>query len=147
MSEENVSAIRRLFAAVEQRDLASVLAAYAPDIVIREAESLPYGGTYHGREGGERHAYAYEETWAPLQAPGPRSLGVEILDAGDRAVALWRQRGRTPDGTRSIDLPVVSICQMRDGLVAELAMFPQDTAAIGRFLADASATAEGTSGA
>ena len=130
MSEENVAAIRRLFAAVEQRDLAGVLAAYAPDVVIDEAESLPYGGTYRGLDGGERHAYAYEATWAPLQEPGARSLDVEVLDAGETVVVLWRQRGQTPDGTRSIDLPAVSVYRMHDGRVAESRMFHQDTAAI-----------------
>jgi uncharacterized protein len=137
MSEENVAAIQRLFAAVEQRDLAGVLAAYAPDIVIHEAKSLPYGGTYHGLDGAERHAYAYEATWAPLQEPGARSLDAEVLDAGEHVVVLWRQRGLTPDGTRSFDAPVVSVYQMRDGLVAALRMFHQDTAAIDRFLANA----------
>lgn len=137
MSKENVAAIQRLFAAVERRDLAGVLAAYAPDIVIHEAATLPYGGTYRGLEGGERHAYAYEETWAPFQEPGTRSLAAEVLDAGEHMVVLWRQRGQTPDGTRSIDLPAVSVYRMRDGRIAEARMFQQDTAAIAQFLADA----------
>jgi ketosteroid isomerase-like protein len=44
MSQENVDAARRLFKAVEERDLAGVLATYDPDVVIREAASLLYGG-------------------------------------------------------------------------------------------------------
>ena len=137
MSTENVTAISRLFDAVERRDLDGVLTAYAPDVVIHEAESLPYGGTYHGLDGAERHAYAYEETWAPLQAPGIRSLNAEVLDAGETVVVLWRQRGQTPDGNRSIDLPAVSVYRMRDGRIAESRMFLQDTAVIARFLAPA----------
>lgn len=38
MSLENVEAVRALFRAVEECDLAGVLAAYDPEIVIREAE-------------------------------------------------------------------------------------------------------------
>src|SRR5215217_5029866 len=139
MSQENVAAIQRLFAAVEQRDLEGVLAAYTPDVVIDEAESLPYGGTYHGLDGAERHAYAYEATWAPLQEPGARSLDAEVLDAGEHVVVLWRQQGQTPDGTRSLDLPAVSVYRMRDGRIVEARMFQQDTAAIEWFLAEASA--------
>jgi ketosteroid isomerase-like protein len=56
MSEENLETVRRLFKAVEEGDLAGVLAAYDENIVIREAESLPYGGEFHGHEGGQRHA-------------------------------------------------------------------------------------------
>jgi uncharacterized protein len=136
MSKENVAAMQRLFTAVERRDLAGVLAAYAPDIVIHEAATLPYGGTYRGLEGGERHAYAYEATWAPLQEPGARSLDAEVLDAGEHVVVLWRQRGQTPDDTRSLDLPAVSVYRMRDGRIVEARMFQQDTAAITQFLAD-----------
>src|SRR5215216_2079658 len=104
MSKENVAAIQRLFGAVEQRDLEGVLAAYTPDIEIHEAESLPYGGTYHGLDGAERHAYAYEATWAPLQEPGVRALDAEMLDAGEHVIVRWRQRGRSPDGQHTIDL-------------------------------------------
>lgn len=142
MSDDNVAAIRRLFAAVERRDLAGVLAAYAPDVVIHEAASLPYGGTYHGPEGAVRHAYAYEETWTPLQEPGARSLAAEVLDAGEHVVVLWRQRGRTPDGGPAIDLPAASVYRMRDGLIVESTMFQQDTAAIGRLLAAAGAATD-----
>lgn len=44
MSQQNVEIVKRLFDAVERRDLAGVLAIYDSQIVIREAESLPYGG-------------------------------------------------------------------------------------------------------
>ena len=43
MSRENVENTRRLFQAVEDRDVAGVLAAYAPEIIIRDAESLQIG--------------------------------------------------------------------------------------------------------
>ncbi len=40
MSAENVEAIRRLFKAVEERDLAGFLAVYDPELVIRETSFL-----------------------------------------------------------------------------------------------------------
>ena len=49
MSDE-VAVVRRLFAAVEDRDLQRMLACYADDVEIHEAEVLPYGGTWRGRE-------------------------------------------------------------------------------------------------
>jgi uncharacterized protein len=48
MSQENLENVRRLFQAIEDRNVAGVLAVYAPEIVIRDAESLPYGGIYLG---------------------------------------------------------------------------------------------------
>ena len=55
MLQENIENTRRLFQAVEDRDIAGVLAAYDPEIVISDAESLPYGGRYYGLEGAKQH--------------------------------------------------------------------------------------------
>lgn len=54
MSKENVEIVERLFEAVERRDRAGVLAAYDENIVIREAESLHYGGTFQGHAWSEQ---------------------------------------------------------------------------------------------
>jgi uncharacterized protein len=40
MSQENPENVSRLFQAIEDRNVAGVLAAYDPEIVIRDAESL-----------------------------------------------------------------------------------------------------------
>lgn len=144
MPDTNVAAVRRLFAAVERRDLDGVLAAYAPDVVIQEAESLPYGGRYRGLAGAEQHAFAYEAAWAPMQPPGVRRLDPEVLVAGDRVVVLWRQRGENPHSGETFDAPAVSVYRMRDGLVADSRMFQHDAAAVARFLADRGSSAAAT---
>ena len=132
MSQENVDAARRLFKAVEERDLAGVLVVYHPDIVIREASSLPYGGVYHGLEGALRHASGYSQAWAALQQPADMATDPVFLDAGEYAVVLWRQRGSASNG-RKLDLPAVSIYKMRDGTIIESQMFHADTKAILQF--------------
>jgi uncharacterized protein len=63
MSAENIETVRRLFQAVEERDLADTLAVYDPGIVIREASFLPYGGIYHGREGAKQHGIGAAFAW------------------------------------------------------------------------------------
>ena len=133
MSQENVDVARRLFKAVEERDLAGVLAAYDPDIVIREAASLRYGGVYHGLEGALRHASRYAQAWADFQAPADMATDPVFLDAGEYVVVLWRQKGSASDG-KSLDLPAVSIYKMRDGKIIESQMFHADTKAILQFL-------------
>jgi uncharacterized protein len=132
MSQENVDAARRLFKAVEERDLAGVLAVYDPDVVIREPASLLYGGVYHGLEGALRHANGYAQAWAAVQAPADLATDPVFLDAGEYAVVLWRQRGSASDG-RKLDLPAVSIYKMRDGKIVESQMFYSDTKAILQF--------------
>lgn len=131
MSKENVEIVKRLFESVERRDQAGVLAAYDENIVIREAETLPYGGVYHGHEGANRHGEGYVGTWGAVQKPNEQKLDPTILDAGECVVVLWRQRAAK--GEKKLDLSAASVYKMRDGKIIESEMF-QDTAAILQFL-------------
>lgn len=131
MSKENVETVRRLFEAVERRDREGLLAAYDENIVIREAESLPYGGVYHGHEGALKHGLNYLGTWAGFQASAEQKLSPTFLDAGETVVVLWRQRAA--NGKRKLDLSAASVYRLRDGKIVESEMF-QDTAAVLQFL-------------
>lgn len=139
MSTENVETVRRLFRAVEERDLEGLLDSYDPDIVIHEADSLPYGGDHRGLKGARRHAYGFWHTWRFLQSSGERELGATFLDGGDCVVALFRHRAHSADGKR-VDLPVVGVYEVRGGRVVEARMFHFDTAEISEFLKRASYT-------
>jgi len=135
MSEKNMETVRRLFKAVEERDLAGLLEAYDKNIVIREAESLPYGGEFHGLEGAQRHALGALRVWGNLQPPGERTMNARFLDAGeDYVIVLWRQRGVSRDG-ENFDAPVVSVYKMGSGKIVESQMFHADTKALLQFLA------------
>jgi uncharacterized protein len=135
MSEENMETVRRLFKAVEDRDLPGVLAAYDENVVIREAESLPYGGEFHGHEGAQRHALGAFEVWENLQPQSQRMLNARFLDAGDDyVIVLWRERGVNSDGEK-FDAPVVSVYKMRGSKILESQMFHADTKALVQFLA------------
>jgi ketosteroid isomerase-like protein len=41
MTTDNVEVVRRLFRAVEERDIEPMYDIYAPDVVVQEASSLP----------------------------------------------------------------------------------------------------------
>ena len=139
LSAENVETVRRLFQAVEKRDLAGILEAYDPDIVIHEADSLPYGGDHCGLKGAKRHAHGFWRTWRFLQSPDEVQLGAAFLDGGDRVVALFRHRAHSADG-KKVDLPVVGVYEVRGGRVIEARMFHFDTVEISEFLKRASYT-------
>jgi ketosteroid isomerase-like protein len=124
---------RSMLAAVRDRDAQALLDTYAEDIVIREAETLPYGGVYHGHEGGMAHGLGYLEAWDAWQSDDDRDVEPTVLEAGDRVVAVWRQKASAPGGAR-FDAPAISLMRMRDGKAAELQMFHFDTARIADFL-------------
>jgi ketosteroid isomerase-like protein len=131
MSEENVEVVRRLFEAVERRDLAGVIASYDENIVIHEASSLPYGGAYHGNDGAQDHAVRYAQTWDHFQTAAEQKLDAEFLDAGDTVVVLWRQRAAR--GERKFDSSAASVYRLRNGKIIGAEMF-QDTDAVLQFL-------------
>jgi uncharacterized protein len=134
MSQENVELIRSLFGGVEERDLRTYLAAWHPEVVIREPGSLPYGGEYRGLEGVRRHAAGFMQTWEALQPRDERKLNAIFIDAGDHVIARWRLKARVPDGEGTLDMPMVGVYKLRDGKLVEAQMFYWDTAAVLRFL-------------
>lgn len=135
MPYENLEATRRLFKAVEKRDVTGVLAAYAPEVIIRDAESLPYGGVYHGLEGAMQHAEGALQTWNSLQpSSAERQMDGMFLDAGDYVIVLWRLKGRDVTCDRTLNSPTVSVYKLRDGKIVESQMFYSDTTAIVQFL-------------
>ncbi|MBW4551595.1 MAG: nuclear transport factor 2 family protein [Aphanocapsa sp. GSE-SYN-MK-11-07L] len=135
MSYENLENTRRLFKAVEERDVAGVLAAYDPEIVIRDAESLPYGGIHHGLEGAKQHIEGAAQAWNHLQSEAERKMDAVFLDAGEYVVVLWRLKGLDVSSSRKLDSPTVSVYKHREGRIVESQMFYSDTVAIAQFLA------------
>ena len=132
----NVDVVRRLFQAVEERDVETMFELYDPDVVIREAPSLPYGGEYRGHEGVIEHGLGYLGTWVPVQRPGDEALEPQFVGGGDRVFVNWRQKATAPSGEH-IDLPAVSEYRLRDGKIIGSSMHHFDTEAILRFLARA----------
>lgn len=134
MSQENLENTRRLFKAVEERDVVGVLAAYDPEIVIRDATSLPYGGVYKGLEEAKQHIEGAAYTWNPFQLEAQRKMDAIFLDAGEYVVVLWCLKGLDTSSGRKLKVPTVSVDKMREGKIVESQMFYADTAAITQFL-------------
>lgn len=140
MSQENVETIKKLFSAIEARDLETYLAVSHPDVVIREPSSLPYGGDYRGLEGVERHAVGWLRTWGNLQSEAERKLNATFHDVGDAVIARWSLRARLPDGAETFDTPMVGVYRLREGKLVDTQMFYADTGAVLQFLEQATRT-------
>ena len=136
MSDE-VEVVRRLFAAVEDRDLDRLLACYAADVEIHEADGLPYGGIWRGRDGATAHAAGFLQAWAALQGPEEVPLAAQFWDDGAGTVCvLFRHRAANPLSGSRFDAPEVGIYQVRDEEVVRSQMFHADSEAVARFLRD-----------
>jgi len=134
-STENVKVILDIFGAIERRDERRFLALVHPDCEMYWPPSLPYGGTTRGLQ---QDGPTWSATWSPLQpTEAERKMEPRVVATSDDAVVvLWRQRGVTPAGDRC-DGEVLGLYHVRGGQLVRAQMFYFDTAAVVRFLAQA----------
>ena len=130
----NKGAVKALFEAVDRRDGEGVRAAYAENIAIHEAASLPYGGDYHGLDGALRHSQGFRAAWDLFQPDEARGLDPQIVADADHVVVLWRHQVENAETGDRLDLPAVSVYRMENAKIADSRMFYFDTAALLRFL-------------
>ena len=104
LTRTNAPAARRLFEAVEHRDREGVVAIYRENIVINEAQSLPYGGEFREHEGALRQGKASGQ---PGIVSSPRIRAVSSRVSSHRGTT-WRCCGDT--GLRTMRPASVSIC-------------------------------------
>jgi uncharacterized protein len=132
-AQMNRCAVQALFDAVDRRDRAGVLLAYAENITIHEAESLPYGGDYSSADV-LCHGQGFLAAWDRFQPNEVHGLNPLIIADGDHVVVLWRHKLENPETGDRLDLPAVSVYRMDNAKITDSRMFHFDTAALLRFL-------------
>jgi uncharacterized protein len=137
-AKENVEIMREIFRAIEDRDLARLVALTDPAAEFHWPPSLPYGGISPLQPAA---GPSWAETWIPLQpTEAEQRLDARIVAASDdEVVVLWHQRGISLAGERC-EMPVLALYLLRDGKLARAQMFYFDSAELAGFLARANAT-------
>ncbi len=98
---------------------------YAPDVVLYQADSLPYGGVWRGHDGLERFFLAMSRTWDTFEM-----VEQEFLTSTSPLVVLTHVRARARDTGREIHFPIVQTITVEDGRITEVRPFYWDTAAV-----------------
>ena len=116
----SVEATRRSYEAVERGDLDTVLADMHPEIEWHQAQGLPHGGFYRGRDEVRRAIFdpLEDEWWDEFSA-----VPDEFLDAGTEVVVLGRYRGRAKVTGKLFDVPFVHVWTWRDGTAVRFRQF------------------------
>ncbi|MBH5335588.1 nuclear transport factor 2 family protein [Streptomyces pactum] len=110
---------------------------FAPDVVLHQADALPYGGVWRGHDGLQRFFLAMSGTWESFAMVEQRFLAV-----GDPVVVLTQVRARVRATGRELGFPILQTIGFRDGRIAEVRPFYWDTAAIARACTPVGAAAE-----
>jgi ketosteroid isomerase-like protein len=136
-SSESIAIVLEAFRAVEQRDEDRLLKLYHPEVEFYWTPSLPFGGSFRGRDAHGRGP-TWSDVWNPLQpSEAERRMDPRVVAATEReVVVLWRQRGVSPGGER-FDGEVLGLYEVRDGKFARAQMFYFDAVEVQRFLASA----------
>ncbi|MES4905883.1 MULTISPECIES: nuclear transport factor 2 family protein [unclassified Streptomyces] len=98
---------------------------FAPDVVLHQADALPYGGTWRGHAGMERFFVEMSRTWDVFDM-----VEQEFLATGETAVVFTQVRARTRASGRELAFPILQTVAFKDGRIAEVHPFYWDTAAI-----------------
>ena len=127
MSEKNLEIVKKIYELGGKGDFAAFMALLDPNIVIYEADSLPYGGTHRGLAGVGALFKKLNEFVERFHAK-PQQFFV----SGDDVAALIRVTGKARSTGESIDMAVMEVWTLENGLATSIRPFYWDTAEFAR---------------
>ncbi|WP_225830087.1 nuclear transport factor 2 family protein [Streptomyces sp. NK08204] len=104
-------------------------ACLTPDVVLYQAESLPYGGVYRGPAGVERFMAEMSRYWSSLEFLEQRF----VVDA-DSAVVFNHGMLTARDSGRQLETSVMQLITVRGDRISEFRPFYWDSLAVARTL-------------
>ncbi|MGW3633334.1 nuclear transport factor 2 family protein [Streptomyces sp. NPDC005122] len=117
-----VDACHRAYTGFEKNDSTDLVALMSPDVAFHFPTSLPYGGTFHGREG---FVAFYKDLFDHYYEYFHYDLHT-VLDAGSHVVVPVRARARAKNG-RTMENEHLLLFAVTDGLITEARLYA-DTA-------------------
>ncbi|BDU09073.1 nuclear transport factor 2 family protein [Nocardia cyriacigeorgica] len=104
----------------------TILAPYfADDVVLHQADALPYRGIWRGHAGLERFFTAMSAVWEVFDF-----LDQQFLATGSTAVVHTRIQARARATGRELRFPILQTLRLEDARIAEIRPFYWDTHAI-----------------
>lgn len=121
----NVEIVQRMYAAFGERDRATILELFDPQIEWVQNEGFPGGGRHVGAEAVLTNVFAkFRQVWDVWQA-----VVTEWLDAGGAVVAIGEYRGTYKATGRSMRAAFAGLYRVRAGRIVSFHQYT-DTAKI-----------------
>ncbi len=98
---------------------------FSLDVVLHQADALPFGGVWRGHAGMEEFFLAMSRAWSSFDM-----VEQEFLATGETAVVLTQVRARARATGRELAFPILQTIRIEEGRIAEVRPFYWDTAAI-----------------
>lgn len=106
---ESADLVRGFYEAVAAGDPAA-MDIFAPEVEFRMPDVLPHGGTIQGREALGSYFGEVQGRWEDFRVELD-----DLVDGGDRVVALGRFCGRPRASGRYVEVPFALVWTLRDG--------------------------------
>lgn len=124
MSSANLVVAQQFVDAFEREDRAAVAGLLHPDLVVHEADNLPYPGDYRGLDG-----FA-ELLKTLLRNYELKFVSAALHDAGEVVTCEMtiQLTGRVTG--RTLEMPMIELYRFTDGRISDIDVFYKDTKAV-----------------
>ena len=121
----NIALAQRLYTAIGSGDFETINSILSPDVVVREASGLPYGGCYSGHDGFFDLMRRLGECWEDLSP-----FDMKYAAGDDTVVMLCTLKGISRATGRHLCQPLTEAWTFRDGRAIEGTVSYHDTHAV-----------------
>lgn len=118
MRDEDIEAVRRIYAALTRWEVEDLVADVAHDIEWTLPAALPWGGTHHGPDGVRSFARIFRD-----HVEGPWADPDDFLDADDRVVVLGRLRGQARESGQEFEVDFAHVWTLTDGIASRAQIY------------------------
>lgn len=121
MSQSNKEKVQAMFDAMAAGDFELMQSYLHPDVIVTEAECLPYSGTHKGPDAYIQLVHTVVGTWDDLQ------LSVNAMaEAGDMVMVVSEFAGKNKLGV-AFNMPMTEVFYFTDGKISEVRPYYFDT--------------------
>ncbi len=122
MTDSNTSIVRAFLAAAAAGDKLAMARLAAPDLVVIEAESLPYAGRHVGLDAFLALVARVFGAWLDTRVAVER-----FIAEGDHVVVVAALHGRSRHDNAALEMPIAEIWRVEGGTIREIRPFYFDT--------------------
>ncbi len=113
MPDYEIQALQRIYDAFSRWDVDDLARDVTHDFELNMPETVPWGGTFHGRDGVKAFATVFRD-----HVEGQWADPDDYIDGGDAIVVLGRQRGRAIATGREYEVHFAHAWSLSDGMPA-----------------------------
>jgi len=117
MSDANLAVVRRLYDALQARDVSVIEQVFAPDVEIFQTPELPWGGSYQGRDG----LFTFFLSLAEHLESAVTHEG--MFAAGNHVVQHGRTKGKVRESQTPFDIEEVHVFELHDGRIVRFSAY------------------------